>query len=46
MLRHMTTAQEELRQVNANLDGKVDELAQANMRLYEMNMLKSDFLAT
>jgi len=46
MLRHMTTAQEELRQVNANLDGKVDELAQANMQLYELNMLKSDFLAT
>jgi signal transduction histidine kinase len=46
MLRHMTAAQEELRQVNASLDGKVDELAQANMRLYEMNMLKSDFLAT
>ncbi len=46
MVRHMTTAQEELRQVNANLDGKVDELAQANMRLYELNMLKSDFLAT
>ena len=46
MLRHLTGAQEELRQVNANLDGKVDELAQANMRLYEMNMLKSDFLAT
>ena len=32
--------------VNGNLDGKVDELAQANMRLYEMNRLKSDFLAT
>ena len=46
MLRHLTTAQEELRQANANLDGKVDELAQANMRLYEMNTLKSDFLAT
>jgi two-component system, NarL family, sensor histidine kinase BarA len=46
MLRHLTTIQEELRQVNANLDGKVDELAQVNMRLYEMNMLKSDFLAT
>ena len=25
---------------------KVDELAQANMRLYELNRLKSDFLAT
>jgi two-component system, NarL family, sensor histidine kinase BarA len=46
MLRHMTSAQEDLRQANTNLDGKVDELAQANMRLYEMNMLKSDFLAT
>lgn len=46
MLRHMTGAQEELRLANANLDGKVDELAQANMRLYELNMLKSDFLAT
>ncbi len=46
MLRHLVTAQEELRQVNATLDGKVDELAQANMRLYEMNTVKSDFLAT
>ena len=46
MLRHLIDAQEELRQANVNLDGKVDELAQANMRLYEMNMLKSDFLAT
>ena len=46
MLRHLTDSQEEIRQVNANLDSKVDELAQANMRLYELNMLKSDFLAT
>ena len=46
MLRHLVTIQEELRQANVNLDGKVDELAQANMRLYEMNALKSDFLAT
>lgn len=46
MLRHLVTAQEELRQVNADLDGKVDELAQVNMRLYEMNAVKSDFLAT
>jgi len=46
MLRHLTDVQEELRQVNVHLDMKVDELAQANMRLYEMNMLKSDFLAT
>ena len=46
MLRHLISAQEELRQANTNLDGKVDELAQANMRLYELNTLKSDFLAT
>ncbi len=46
MLRHLVDAQDELRQVNINLDGKVDELAQANMQLYEMNRIKGDFLAT
>lgn len=46
MLRHLVTVQDELRNVNADLDGKVDELAQVNMRLYEMNRIKSDFLAT
>src|SRR5208282_822318 len=34
MLRHMITAQEELRQANVNLDVKVDELAQLNMQLF------------
>lgn len=46
MLRHLVTVQEELRQVNADLDGKVDELAQVNMQLYELNRIKSDFMAT
>lgn len=46
MLRHLVTIQEELRHVNVDLDGKVDELAQANMQLYDMNRIKSDFLAT
>ncbi len=46
MLRHLSTAQEELRTLNSHLDTKVDELAQANLRLYELNRLKSDFLAT
>lgn len=46
MLRHLTTIQHELRTVNSDLDLKLDELAQANMKLYEMNRLKSDFLAT
>jgi two-component system sensor histidine kinase BarA len=38
--------QDRLRKVNADLDLKVDELAQANMALYESNKLKGDFLAT
>lgn len=46
MLRHLVATQEELRDVNADLDLKVDQLAQANMRLFEMNRLKGDFLAT
>lgn len=46
MLRGLVDSQDALRKVNHNLDGKVDELAQANMHLYEMNRLKSDFLAT
>ncbi len=45
MLRHLVDAQEELRKANLDLDGKLDELAQANMQLHEMNRLKSDFLA-
>ena len=46
MLRHLTTIQDELRGANTKLDGKVDELAQVNMQLYEMNRVKSDFMAT
>jgi signal transduction histidine kinase len=46
MLRYLTTVQEELREVNTDLDGKVDQLAQVNLRLYEMNKLKDEFLAT
>ncbi|MEX0702923.1 MAG: ATP-binding protein [Planctomycetales bacterium] len=46
MLRHLVTVQDELREVNTDLDGKVDELAQVNLRLYEMNKLKDEFLAT
>jgi signal transduction histidine kinase len=46
MLRQLLSQQGELRQVNDELDTRLDELAQANMRLYEMNRLKSDFLAT
>ena len=46
MLRHMVDTQAELRNVNMDLDGKVDELAQANMQLHEMNRVKSDFLSS
>ena len=45
MLRHLVSTQQQLRNANTNLDGKVDQLAQANMQLYEMNRVKSDFLA-
>jgi len=46
MLRHLVTIQEEHQQANMDLDAKVDQLAKANLTLYEMNRLKSDFLAT
>ena len=46
MLRHLVDAQQELQKSNSTLDAKVDELAQANMRLFELNRMKSDFLAT
>jgi two-component system, NarL family, sensor histidine kinase BarA len=46
MLRNLVSMQDQWRKVNSDLDRKVDELAQANMALYESNRLKSDFLAT
>lgn len=46
MLRGLVSMQDRLRKVNSDLDRKLDELAQANMALYESNRLKSDFLAT
>ena len=46
MLYNLVAMQQALREVNNDLDKKVDELAQANMALFEMNRLKSDFLAT
>lgn len=46
MLRHLMTVQSELQEVNKGYGNKVDELAQVNLRLYEMNNLKNEFLAT
>ena len=45
MLRNLTESQAAIRQVNTDLDAKVDQLAQLNMRLHEMNRLKGEFLA-
>lgn len=46
MLRQLLSQQDKLQDVNVALDKKIDELAQANMRLFELNRLKSDFLST
>jgi signal transduction histidine kinase len=46
MLRNLVSMQDRLRKVNADLDRKVDELAHANLALWDSNRLKSDFLAT
>jgi len=46
MLRGLLDTQDELRKTNGALDEKVDELARANLHLYETNRLKGDFLAT
>ncbi len=46
MLRHLITMQDELKDVNTEIEGKVDELARVNLRLYETNKLKDEFLAT
>ncbi|MBI2803410.1 MAG: HAMP domain-containing protein [Planctomycetes bacterium] len=46
MLRHLVSMQDQWRKVNADLDRKVDELAQTNLALFESNKLKGEFLTT
>ena len=46
MLRSLVSMQDALKKVNTDLDQRLDDLANANMALFEMNRLKSDFLAT
>ncbi len=46
MLRYLVATQERLGSLNSELEKKVDELAQANLRLFESNRVKSDFMAT
>jgi two-component system, NarL family, sensor histidine kinase BarA len=45
MVRHLMDAQEEQKKLNADLDGRLDELARANMALYESDKAKGDFLS-
>ncbi|MDR1960257.1 MAG: HAMP domain-containing protein [Planctomycetaceae bacterium] len=45
-LRQILNTQEKLRGVNKELDQRVEQLANTNMQLYEMNRVKSDFMAT
>jgi len=42
MLRNLVNMQDRLKKVNSDLDRKVDELARANLALYESNRLKGD----
>lgn len=46
MIRNLLTKQEELNENKQVLDRKVDQLAQANLALFESNKLKGEFLAT
>jgi signal transduction histidine kinase len=46
MLINLVSMQDRLKALNTELDGKVDELARANMALFESNRVKGDFLAT
>jgi signal transduction histidine kinase len=45
MVRHLMDAQEEQKKLNADLDTRLDDLARANMALYESDKAKGDFLS-
>lgn len=45
MLRHLLDTQTQLQNANIDLDNKVDEQAQMNMKLHEMNQVIREFLA-
>ena len=46
MLRYLVHMQEDLQEANGTLDAKVDELAQANLGLFDAMKVKGEFLAT
>jgi len=45
MVRHLMNAQEEQKKLNTDLDTRLDDLARANMALYESDKTKGDFLS-
>ncbi|MBK7404683.1 MAG: HAMP domain-containing histidine kinase [Phycisphaerales bacterium] len=45
MLEHLSASNDQLRSINAAMDVKLNELAEANSVLFETNALKSEFLA-
>lgn len=46
MLQYLVEVQEKLQRTNKELNRNVDELATRNLQLFEMNRIKSDFMAT
>ena len=46
MLRYLVHMQDDLKKANGELDAKVDELAQANLGLFDAMKVKGEFLAT
>jgi two-component system sensor histidine kinase BarA len=46
MVRHLMDAQQEQKKLNTDLDTRLDDLARANMALYESDKTKGDFLST
>lgn len=46
MLRNLVSVQDRLKEANGELDNRVEELARANLALFESNKVKGDFLAT
>lgn len=46
MILYLVATHDRLVSLNAELEQNVDELAQANLQLYESNRVKSDFMAT
>ena len=46
MVRHLMDAEEQQRKLNTDLDQRLDDLARANMALYESDKTKGDFLST